>query len=136
MIEDWRAALAVAQSLPEVGEGPVGYWGLSMGTRFGLPLVVAEPRIEVAVLGLFGLKPDAAANQRVYQDAPRLQTPVLFLQQLDDQQITREAYANLFDMLGTSDRRLHANLGGHAETPDDELADSRRFLARRLLHRE
>ena len=42
MIEDWQAALEVAQSLPEVGEGPVGYWGLSMGTRFGLPLVVAE----------------------------------------------------------------------------------------------
>ena len=132
MIDDWRAALGVAQSLPEVGAGPVGYWGVSMGTRFGLPLVVAESRIEVAVLGLFGLKPDAEANQRVYQDAPNLTTPVLFLQQLDDQQITREAYANLFDMLGTPDRRLHANLGGHAEIPEDEYADSRRFLARRL----
>ena len=132
MIEDWQAALGVARSLPEVGEGPVGYWGVSMGTRFGLPLVVAEPRIEVAVLGLFGLKPGAQANQRVYEDAPKLRTPVLFLQQLDDQQIDRAAYANLFDMLGTPDRRLHANLGGHAEIPEDEYADARRFLARRL----
>ena len=47
-------------------------------------------------------------------------------------QEAREAYANLFDMLGTSDRRLHANLGGHPEIPEDEYADSRRFLARRL----
>ncbi|GMU39856.1 MAG: hypothetical protein AMXMBFR23_07220 [Chloroflexota bacterium] len=132
MVEDWQAALTVAQAQPEVGTGPVGYWGVSMGTRFGLPLVVAEPRITVAVLGLFGLKPGVEVNQRVYDDAPRLRTPVLFLQQLDDQQIDRTAYADLFDLLGTDDRRLHANLGGHAEIPEDEYADSRRFLARRL----
>ncbi len=132
MIEDWRAALSVAQALPDVGEGPVGYWGLSMGTRFGLPLTVAEPRIRAAVLGLFGLKPGVEVNQRVYDDAPKLRTPVLFLQQLGDQQIDRQPYADLFDLLGTDDKRLHANLGGHPEVPEDELAASRLFLATRL----
>lgn len=133
MVEDWQAALTAAQALPDVGAGPVGYWGVSMGTRFGLPLVVAEPRVRVAVLGLFGFKPGTEANQRVYEDAPRLRTPVLFLQQLDDLQIDRPAYAAFFDMLGTPDRRLHANLGGHAEIPEAEHADSRRFLAQHLL---
>lgn len=50
MVEDWKAtlnALLKLQKLPEIGTGWVGDWGLSMGTLFGLPLVAAEPRIEV-----------------------------------------------------------------------------------------
>ncbi len=133
MIADWRGALDVAQALSDVGEGPAGYWGLSMGTRFGLPLVVAEPRIGVAVLGLFGIKPGTEANQRVYDDAPKVAIPVLFLQQLGDQQVGGRASAALFDALGTDDKRLHANLGGHPEVPEDEMVESRRFLAMRLF---
>src|SRR5579885_1881631 len=55
MIADWRATLEALRELDEVGDGPVGYWGLSMGTIYGLPLAAAEPRIQVAVFGLMGL---------------------------------------------------------------------------------
>jgi hypothetical protein len=55
MTADWKAALDFAQQQPDVGAGPVGYWGLSMGTIYGAPLVGAEPRIEAAVLGLMGM---------------------------------------------------------------------------------
>ncbi|MGH3120659.1 MAG: hypothetical protein ACRDND_06440 [Streptosporangiaceae bacterium] len=41
-------------ALQDMGQagGPVGYWGLSMGSAIGMPFVAAEPRIGAAVFGL------------------------------------------------------------------------------------
>ena len=132
MVQDWRAALDAAQELPEIGEGPVGYWGLSMGTRFGVPLIAAEPRIRAAVIGLFGHREGVETNQRVYDDVARIAVPVLFLQQLGDEEVGQRAYHELFQRIGTADKRLHANPGGHAAVPRSELHASRAFLARKL----
>ena len=54
-VADWRAAMDGAQDRDRMPHGPIGYFGVSMGTRFGVPLIAAEPRIAVAVLGLFGV---------------------------------------------------------------------------------
>jgi pimeloyl-ACP methyl ester carboxylesterase len=54
-VADWRAAIDAAQVASPAPHGPVGYFGVSTGTRFGVPLIAAEPRIAVAVLGLFGI---------------------------------------------------------------------------------
>jgi dienelactone hydrolase len=132
MVEDWRAALDAAQRLPEIGNGPVGYWGLSMGTRFGVPLIVTEPRIRAAVIGLFGHRQGVETSQRVYDDVSKIDIPVLFLQQLDDEEVGQRAYYELFTRIGTSDKRMHANPGGHAAVPRSELQASRLFLARKL----
>jgi dienelactone hydrolase len=132
MIADWRAALDAARQLPEIGQGPVGYWGLSMGTRFGVPLIAAEPRIRAAVIGLFGHREGVEASQRVYDDAAKIDIPVLFLQQLGDEEVGQRAYHELFSRIGTPDKRLHANPGGHAQVPRSELQASRWFLARKL----
>lgn len=132
MVADWRAALDAAQAQPEVAEGPAGYWGLSMGTRFGVPLIVAEPRIRAAVIGLFGYRQGAEENQRVYDDIARITIPVLFVQQLEDDEVSQGAYYELFKRIGTSDRRLHANPGKHAQVPRSEREATRLFLARKL----
>ncbi len=59
---EWIAALDAAQTLDFVGaDGPVGYWGVSMGTAIGVPFVSAEPRIQCAIFGLAGLRPGASA---------------------------------------------------------------------------
>ena len=50
MARDWQACLDHARSRWGVGAGGVGYWGLSGGTMFGLPLVALEPRIRAAVM--------------------------------------------------------------------------------------
>ena len=131
MIADWRAVLDAVQALPDVGAGPVGYWGLSMGTILGLPLVVAEPRISVAVLGLMGVS--GPTKDRIAADAAAVSVPVLFLLQWDDTLFPRDKGFALFDALGTKDKRLHANPGAHSAIPAEEFLATVRFLADRLL---
>jgi dienelactone hydrolase len=130
MVDDWRAVLTAVQGLDEVGEGPVGYWGLSMGTIFGLPLLAAENRISVAVLGLWGLVGPTA--ERLASDAAAVSCPVLFVLQWDDTLCPRQWGFALFDALGTDDKRLHANPGAHSAVPPDEFLVTARFLADHL----
>ena len=130
MVADWRAALDVAQSFDEVAPGPCGFWGLSMGTIFGLPLVAAEDRVAVAVLGLMGIAGPTKA--RFAADAPEVRCPVLFLVQWDDEIFARSRALDLFGALGSADKRLHAHPGRHAEVPAEEFEASALFLASHL----
>jgi dienelactone hydrolase len=130
VVAEWQAAIDAVRDLDEVGDGPVGYWGLSMGTIYGVPLVAAEPRIQVAVFGLMGLL--GPTRDRLAADAPSIACPVLFLQQWDDALIPRAEVFELFEALGSVDKRLHAHPGDHAAVPVEEIAFSARFLARHL----
>ena len=130
MIADWKATLDALQKEADIGLGPVGYWGLSMGTMFGVPLVAAEPRIQVAVLGLMGT--GILGDSRLGDDAAEIRCPVLFLQQWDDELIPRDAGAALFDAIASSDKRLHAHPGAHSAVPPEEFANTHVFLAAHL----
>ena len=130
MVAEWRAAIDSVRDLDEVGDGPIGYWGLSMGTIYGVPLVAAEPRIQVAVFGLMGLL--GPTRDRLAADAPSIACPVLLIQQWNDSLIPRAEVFELFDALGSLDKRLHAHPGEHAAVPVEEIAFSARFLARHL----
>ena len=133
MVDDWRATLDTMQALPDVGKGPVGYWGLSMGTILGAPLVAAEQRVRVAVLGLMGLVgPTDDYRQRLRAAADAITCPVLFLMQLEDELFTRRQCLELFDRLASSDKRVHGNPGLHPEVPLEELDFSAAFLERYL----
>jgi len=129
-VADWQATLDAVRTLPEVGDGPVGYWGLSMGTIFGLPLAAADRRIQVAVFGLMGLV--GPTRERMAVDARDLACPVLFIVQWDDSLIPRDSTFELFDALGSVDKRLHASTGEHSAVPAEEFVFSARFLARHL----
>jgi len=130
MVADWRATLDALQAPTALGPGPVGWWGLSMGTILGLPLIAAEPRISVAVLGLWGLT--GPTRERLAQDAASVRCPVLFLTQWDDELCPRDRAFELFSALGSQDKRLHASPGGHVEVPLEEFRASERFLAASL----
>jgi dienelactone hydrolase len=129
---DWTATLDALQAQDDVGAGPVGYWGVSMGTRYGVPLVAAEPRIRAAVLGLFGWAP--GPRLAGYDDEARgITVPLLFLVQWDDEVAAREYALALFDLFGSTTKTLHANPGRHVEIPPAEYQASEAFLALHLL---
>lgn len=130
MTRDWRLALATMSALPDVGAGPVGYWGLSMGTIYGAPFVAAEPRITAAVLGLMGVVAEPVHYTPTIQAAAEaIKCPVFFIWQLEDELFTREECLALFDAFASEDKRLHANPGLHPAVPFEELDFSVAFLA-------
>ena len=125
-VPEWRSVLDALQALDVVGPGgPVGYWGVSLGTRIGVPLAAAEPRITAAVFGL-------ASRDMLAEAAARVAIPVEFLLQGDDELVPREEGLALFDAFASAEKTLHANPGRHGEVPAFELDASQRFFARHL----
>ena len=120
-VAEWKAVLDELQKQPNSADGPFGYWGLSMGCAFGMPLVASEPRITAAVLGLFGLRD---GNQAQLDLAQSITIPVLFLYQSDDELMTRESGLALWDALGSERKTLHMNPGGHVAIPRFEQQDA------------
>jgi dienelactone hydrolase len=131
MVDDWRATLdALFESGVVTADARVGYWGLSMGTILGLPLVAAEPRIDAAVLGLMGIS--GPTRERIARDAATITIPTMFLLQWDDELFTREAGVELFTALGASDKILIATPGAHAAVTAETFRHTVEFLADRL----
>ncbi|WP_086799406.1 dienelactone hydrolase family protein [Streptomyces caniscabiei] len=124
-VPEWRRVLDAVQQLDDVGAGPVGYWGVSLGCGLGVPFVAAEPRIRAAVLGLGGALASGA-------DAARITIPVEFLVQWDDERVPRGQSLALFDAFASADKTLHANPGKHGDMPAHELDSSLTFFARHL----
>jgi pimeloyl-ACP methyl ester carboxylesterase len=125
-VPEWRATLDALQELPEIGpDGPVGYWGINMGTAIGVPLVAAEPRITAAVFGQHW--PHLLAEK-----ARQITVPVEFDLQWDDEHISREHGLALFDAFASKEKSLHVNSGRHKELPRFEADSAVRFFARHL----
>lgn len=136
MVADWRASLEGLLAMGEFEAGAVGYHGLSMGTMFGLPFVVAEPRIAAASLGLCGTSGPSidrsGIGPRLAADAAKLRVPVLFHFQWDDERFSRVGSFEMFDRFPTTDKRLQSTPGMHADTTPEAKAAHVRFLAERL----
>jgi hypothetical protein len=125
-IPEWQAAIDALTGLGWIGAGgPVGYWGVSLGTAIGVPLVAAEPRITAAALGLMG-------HETLADAAARVTVPVEFVLQWDDEIVPRDSGLALFDAIGSAEKALHANPGGHMDVPMFEVDSSERFFARHL----
>ena len=131
MVDDWRRTLdAVLASDWVTPNCPVGYWGLSMGTIFGLPLVAGEPRVRAAVLGLMGTT--GPTRERLVADAPQVTVPTLFLVQYDDELVPRDDAISLFGLLGAADKTLIMSPGAHGAVTAESFHRSADFLRDRL----
>jgi len=129
--KEWSAVLDQLVELPEIGNGPFGYWGVSMGTSIGLPFVAADSRITAAVLGLNGLSD--RPGQEAFGDAARsLTVPILFMFQWDDELMTRQSGLDLFDAIGSEDKSMVIHPGGHVGTPLYERDLYESFYVRHL----
>jgi pimeloyl-ACP methyl ester carboxylesterase len=129
-VPEWTATLDALQELDIIGRaGPVGYWGVSMGTAIGVPFVAREPRITAAVLGLAGLLP---GNEAMAEAAHSITIPVEFVLQSEDEIVARAAGIALFDAFGSTEKTLHVNPGGHLGIPEFERASWERFFTRHL----
>ncbi|KXX59107.1 alpha/beta hydrolase [Rhodococcus sp. LB1] len=129
MVEDWRAALTHARELlPDV---PIGYFGLSMGSLYGIPLLAAEgATFSAAVLGMWGTNNNT--GPRLIADAATLSLPALHYVRWDDEIFDRAGLVNLFDALGSADKQLMAVPGPH-RTPDARQTETlTAFLADHL----
>ncbi|MFG2819058.1 dienelactone hydrolase family protein [Kitasatospora sp. NPDC048365] len=123
-VPEWRAVLDALLALPGI-DGPVGYEGgvISIGIR----LALVEPRIRAA--GLFAGSFVPAA---MFEEARRVTVPLHVLLQWDDEGNDRQAALDLFDAFGSTEKTLHANMGGHTGVPAFELEPGARFFARHL----
>lgn len=130
-VAEWKALVDQLESTGAVDGGRLGYWGVSMGTAIGLPFVAAEPRVRAAVLGLAGLGSRPGADD--FEEAARsLRIPVLFLFQWDDELMTRESGMALFDAIGSEEKTMHVNPGGHVAMPLHERDAVEAFYVRHL----
>jgi dienelactone hydrolase len=138
MVDDWQAAVAAVAALDAVDAAALGYVGVSMGTRFGLPLAAAiGDQLRCAVLGKFGLEapelyPGADMTDTIRSSAVRVGAPVLYHVQWHDEIFPRDGQFALFDLLPSPDNRLMAYPGKHGETRPDAIAAWRQFISAHL----
>lgn len=139
MVEDWGSTLDALSQLGVIATNRIAYIGFSMGTRFGLPYVAAAgDRLRCAVLGKYGMRQasssPAAVNMapRFARDAPNITIPVLFHVQWDDELFPRDGQFELFDVLGTSDKRLIAFPGPHSTSTPEAVNAWCAFVQRHL----
>jgi dienelactone hydrolase len=123
-VPEWRAALDTLLALPELGS-QVGYAGgvISIGVR----LAVVEPRIKAALLFAGSFVP-----RTLFEEARQVTIPLQVLLQWDDEWNDRQMALDLFDAFGTTQKTLHANMGGHTGVPQFEGDAGNRFFARHL----
>lgn len=139
MVDDWRATLDALSQLDSIDAERIGYIGFSMGTRFGLPYVAAAgDRLRCAVLGKYGMRQESTMPTAVNmapifkRDAPRITAPVLFHVQWDDELFPRDGQFELFDLIGTRDKRLIAFPGPHSAAAPEAVQAWCAFVTRHL----
>jgi dienelactone hydrolase len=135
MTADWLEAVSALADLGLADDERVSVFGMSMGTRFGLPVAAAlGPRLQCAVLGKFGLRqaaplhPGLRAPGLMAAAAQVLSAPLLYHVQWDDEIFPRDGQFELFDTPASPDKQLIARPGPHTRTHPGDQASWQEFI--------
>lgn len=129
MVADWGATLDGLLAEETLQGLNVGYYGLSMGHGYGVPLLAADARIAAAIIGLWGANyPNSEQLEAV---ARKVRCPTLFMHMLADEFFTLDGALTLFDAMPSGDKRLLLMPGPHALT-EEQTETGLAFLAKRL----
>lgn len=158
MAGDWACALAAARRVEGLDSGPVGYFGLSMGTLLGVPSVAELPEVRAAVFALGGIprengaadvaraagapeevvrimhEEDAPAirGRRLLEAAARLGDREILLLNMDaDEAFPIDGALRFFRAI-PGPKRIAIWAGGHMDLPRDALELAADFLRVRL----
>lgn len=126
MLEDWQASIDHLLKQPNIDPNRIAWYGISMGTAYGLPLVAADARIKASALGMWGTC--RTPNERLIQDAKKISTPVLFQTKQDDEIFTKEGQQHLYDLIASAQKELRSYPGGHTDPKTNQLDDIVEFL--------
>jgi dienelactone hydrolase len=139
MVEDWTATLDCISDLEFIDAGRVAYIGFSMGTRFGLPYVAAAgDRLRCAALGKNGLETRVAARapgprrQQVQKGRSQDQDASAFSHAMGRRAFSRESQCELFDLIGSEDKRMISFPGPHARSAPESIGLWCAFIERSL----
>jgi len=123
-VPEWQATMEAVLSLDEIG-GPVGFSGgvIAIAVR----LAAVDQRVRAAALFAGSFVPTATLT-----DAAQVTIPLHVLLQWDDEGNDRQQALDLFDALGSADKTLEANMGGHTGVPPHAGESAARFFARHL----
>ena len=131
MVSDWQASLTALLALPELQGVPIGYFGLSMGTAYGLPFAAADARIGAAVLGMWGANyPNSAV---LVGRATAVKCPVLFLYKSEDGFFTLDGGLEIYRALSNDDKCFVMHEGPHTSATPEQTNLAIRFLVERLM---
>ena len=138
LFKDWEIALVLSEEKLQFSVQTLGYFGLSMGTFFGVPYLaqrhLCSKTTTAAVLGLMG--PTGVVSpfrKRLIEDAANVHMPLLFFLQQEDEMFSRDGCLELFSALASPAKQLRENPGKHAAVPLSELDYSFEFLTQHLL---
>jgi dienelactone hydrolase len=136
MVADWQATLEALLGCASIDPARIGYWGVSMGTMFGIPFLANAPGIRAAVLGKAGMRGASVTRSGIdahfERHAPNVTIPLMFTMQWDDERFDRDGQLELFDRLPSTDKRLVAYPGPHSQDGPEGLRVSAEFLRRYL----
>ncbi|MCI1673274.1 MAG: hypothetical protein LKI34_03530 [Bifidobacterium tibiigranuli] len=124
-VPEWQGLLDNLLTLPEFA-GPVGFSGGV--TAIGIRIAAVEPRVGAVTLFAGSFVPHT-----IMEEARTVTIPAMMLLQWDDEHNDRRMALDLFDALGSTEKTLYANTGGHTGVPTFENDNENRFLVRHLI---